>query len=216
MTAKELPEALAGQGLLAAGAAPEEARLAVVCIHGRGASAEDIIGLGGAFGLDEVLYVAPQAPGGSWYPARFIEPLEVNEPHLTNALERIDGILAALRQSGFSSDRLVLAGFSQGACLSLEYLARNAGSVAAVLGFSGGLIGPQASDRPETESLAGTKVFLGCSQTDPHIPALRVMETERHLLDRGAEVSLKFYREPGHTINSDEIARAVAILKALG
>jgi len=216
MTEIARPAALTGQELIAAGSPPDEARLAVVCIHGRGASAEDIIGLADAFDLDRVFYVAPQAPGGSWYPARFTEPLESNEPYLTQALQRIDDILAALRQSGFSSDRLVLAGFSQGACLSLEYLARNAGSVAAVLGFSGGLIGPDASQRPETESLAGTKVFMGCSQADPFIPALRVMETERHLVDRGAEVSVKFYPEPGHTINADEIARAVAILKAVG
>ncbi|WAP70546.1 alpha/beta hydrolase [Jiella pelagia] len=207
---------LAQSGLLAAGSAPKDARLAVVCIHGRGASAADIIGLSDAFGLSDVLYVAPDAPGGAWYPAPFTQPLSANEPYLSNALGRIEEILAGLKAEGFGPERTVLAGFSQGACLSLEYLARNAGSVAGVLGFSGGLIGPDAANRPETASLAGTKVFIGCSRTDPFIPALRVMETERHLAARGAEVEAVLYPEPGHSINGDEIARAVTLLKAIG
>ncbi|MCE7029016.1 alpha/beta hydrolase [Jiella avicenniae] len=207
---------LAESGLLAAGSAPKDARLAVVCIHGRGASAADIIGLSDAFGLTDVFYVAPDAPGGAWYPAPFTQPLAANEPHLSDALGRIGSILEGLATEGFGPERTVLAGFSQGACLSLEYLARNAGSLAGVLGFSGGLIGPDAANRPETASLAGTKVFLGCSRTDPFIPALRVMETERHLAERGAEVDAVLYPEPGHSINADEIARAVALLRAIG
>ncbi|NDW06276.1 alpha/beta hydrolase [Jiella pacifica] len=207
---------LAESGLLAAGSAPKDARLAVVCIHGRGASGADIIGLSDAFGLPDVFYVAPDAPGGAWYPAPFTQPLSANEPSLSNALGRIGEILAGLEAEGFGPERTVLAGFSQGACLSLEYLARNAGSLAGVLGFSGGLIGPDAANRPETESLAGTRVFLGCSRTDPFIPALRVMETERHLASRGAEVEAVLYPEPGHSINADEIARAVALLQAIG
>lgn len=207
---------LAESGLLAAGSTPQHARLAVVCIHGRGASGADIIGLSDAFGLSDVFYVAPDAPGGAWYPASFTQPIENNEPYLSRSLGRIDAILAGLKAEGFAPERTVLAGFSQGACLSLEYLARNAGSVAGVLGFSGGLIGPDAANRPETASLAGTKVFLGCSRTDPFIPALRVMETERHLLARGADVEAVLYPEPGHSINGDEIARAVALLKTVG
>ncbi|MBO0903398.1 alpha/beta hydrolase [Jiella sonneratiae] len=208
--------AFAGHGLSAAGREPAKARLAVLCLHGRGASARDIIGLSDALDLDDVFYVAPDAPGGAWYPAPFMQPLEVNEPHLSRALERIDGILALLQAEGFGPERVALAGFSQGACLSLEYLARNPGRVAAVLGFSGGLIGPDAAERPETASLAGTQVFLGCSRTDPFIPALRVMETERHLVSRGAKVEAVLYPEPGHTINADEIARAAAMLTAVG
>ncbi|TFF18219.1 phospholipase [Jiella endophytica] len=207
---------LAASRLLLAGSDPKEARLAVVAIHGRGASGADIIGLADAFGLDDVFYVAPDAPGGAWYPNRFTEPLEANEPYLTKALGRIDEILALLKGEGFGPERVVLAGFSQGACLSLEYLARNAGSVAGVLGFSGGLIGPDAANRPETASLAGTKVFMGCSRGDPFIPALRVMETERHLADRGAEVETVLYPEPGHSINADEIGRAVRLLTSVG
>lgn len=207
---------LAESGLLAAGSDPRSARLAMVAIHGRGASGADIIGLADAFGLPDLFAVAPDAPGGAWYPAPFTQPLDANEPYLSSALARIDAILALLKDEGFGPDRVVLAGFSQGACLSLEYLARNAGSVAAVLGFSGGLIGPDAAGRRETSSLAGTKVFIGCSRTDPFIPALRVMETERHLADRGASVEAKLYPEPGHTINQDEIARAVALLQSIG
>lgn len=207
---------LAASRLLLAGSDPKEARLAVVAIHGRGASGADIIGLADAFGLDDVFYVAPDAPGGAWYPNRFTEPLEANEPYLSKALGRIDEILALLKGEGFGPERVVLAGFSQGACLSLEYLARNAGSVAGVLGFSGGLIGPDAANRPETASLAGTKVFMGCSRSDPFIPALRVMETERHLADRGAEVETVLYPEPGHSINADEIGRAVRLLTSVG
>ena len=212
----QLTGPLADSGLLAAGTDPKSARIAVITVHGRGASGRDIIGLSDAFGLNDVFYVAPDAPGGAWYPSQFTQPLAANEPYLSNALARIDEILGLLKEEGFGPQRVVLAGFSQGACLSLEYLARNAGSVAGVLGFSGGLIGPDATNRPETASLAGTKVFMGCSRADPFIPALRVMETERHLADRGAEVEAVLYPEPGHSINADQIAKAVALLSAIG
>ena len=216
MSSIQLPGSLAESGLLAAGADSKSARLAVIAVHGRGASGADIIGLSDAFGLNDIFYVAPDAPGGAWYPSQFTQPIAANEPYLSNALARIAEILAGLKAEGFGPERIVLAGFSQGACLSLEFLARNAGSVAAVLGFSGGLIGPDATNRPETASLAGTKVFMGCSRTDPFIPALRVMETERHLAERGADVEAILYPEPGHSINADEIARAVTLLKSVG
>ncbi|MBP0618080.1 alpha/beta hydrolase [Jiella mangrovi] len=216
MSTISLTGPLAEIGLLAAGADPRNARLAVIAVHGRGASAADIIGLSEAFGLPDIFYVAPDAPGGAWYPSQFTQPLAANEPYLSNALARIDEILRLLEAEGFGRERVVLAGFSQGACLSLEYLARNAGSVAAVLGFSGGLIGPDVASRQETESLSGTRVFMGCSRSDPFIPALRVMETERHLAGRGAKVETVLYPEPGHTINADEIGRAVELLKSIG
>ncbi|MBO0661920.1 dienelactone hydrolase family protein [Jiella sp. MQZ9-1] len=207
---------LAASGLLTAGCDPKDARLALVLMHGRGASAADIIGLVAALGLPDLFAVAPDAPGGAWYPAPFMQPLANNEPYLTNALARITAIFEGLDAIGFGPERRVLGGFSQGACLSLEYCARNPGGIAGVLGFSGGLIGPDATGRSEVASLAGTTVFMGCSRSDPFIPAARVMETERHLRARGASVETVLYPEPGHGINADEIARAKRLLQSIG
>ncbi|HEX2018436.1 MAG TPA: dienelactone hydrolase family protein [Aurantimonas sp.] len=201
--------------LLTAGAALREAELAVVCLHGRGASAGDIIGLGAALGGEAVAYLAPQADGGAWYPRPFMEALPANEPALSAALGRIDAIVTGLEGQGFGAGRVVLAGFSQGACLAVEYLARNPGKVGAVLGFSGGLIGPSVADRPTPPDLATVPVFLGCSERDPFIPATRVRETAEHLAQRGAAVTAKLYPGNAHAINDDQIQEGRLLLAKL-
>ena len=201
--------------LLTTGAALSEAKLAVVCLHGRGGSAEDILGLGPALGEDAIAYLAPQADGGVWYPRPFMEELAANEPALTAALGRVGEILDGLAAQGFGRDRVVLAGFSQGACLSAEYLARNPDSVGALLGFSGGLIGWSVTDRETPADLPGVKVFLGCSERDPFIPATRVRETAAHLQKRGATVTAKLYPGNAHTINQDQIDEGRAVLAKL-
>ncbi|MDX1730705.1 MAG: dienelactone hydrolase family protein [Aurantimonas coralicida] len=215
MTPEDSNALLARHHLGHAGAPLESARRVVVCLHGRGATAADILGIAGAIGLGDIAYLAPQARGGAWYPRPFMEPLDANEPDLSAALDRIAAILADLDAAGIGADKVVIAGFSQGACLSLEFAARHPGHVAAVLGFSGGLIGPSVEGREETGRLDGLPVFIGCSERDPFIPAVRVRETAAHYEARGAAVTSVLYPEPGHTINMDEIGRARALLQGL-
>lgn len=206
---------LTEQRLRHTGASLTEATRVVLCLHGRGATAEDILSLGEAIAMPGIAFVAPQAEGGAWYPRPFMEPIAANEPFLSAALERIDTILGALADAGFSRERVVLAGFSQGACLALEYAARNPGCVGGVLGFSGGLIGPSVAEPTDAGDLAGLPVFMGCSERDPFIPATRVRETVEHLRSRGAKVTARLYPEPGHAINMDEIAEARGLIGAL-
>ncbi len=202
----------ASQPVLRRGPDPEDARLTAIMIHGRGASAEDILGLAMEFNTTDVAYLAPQAAGNTWYPYSFLVPMERNEPGLSSGLTRIGSLLEELDRAGIPSDRVVLAGFSQGACLSLEFAARHARRFAGVIGFSGGLIGPPGTARGYAGTLDGTPVFLGCSDIDPHIPLERVDETADVFRRLGAQVDRRIYPRMGHTINTDEIKAARAIL----
>jgi predicted esterase len=151
-----------------------QARLAAILVHGRGASAEDILELAREFAPDDVAYFAPQASGSTWYPYSFLAPIAQNEPGITSGLNKIRSLVEMLQREAVAQSRMVLLGFSQGACLSLEFAARHAGRYKAVIGLSGGLIGPPGTLRTYTESMQGTPVFLGCSDIDPHIPLVRV------------------------------------------
>ena len=195
-----------------AGPEPTAARLTMVLVHGRGASAADILGVAPELGVDDVAFVAPDAPGRTWYPYSFLAPLQQNEPYLSAALQTVHAIVADLQRQGIARDRIGLLGFSQGACLSLEYVARHAARYAAVIGFSGGLIGPPGTPRTYSGSLNGTPVFLGCSDVDPHIPLERVHETRDVLAALGAAVDERIYPGMGHTINRDEIEAAKRML----
>jgi phospholipase/carboxylesterase len=201
--------------LLTAGAPLKSARAAAVLVHGRGASAEDILSLGAELGRDDVAYLAPQAAGHSWYPHSFLAPLAQNEPHLSNALATLGAALAHLAQQGFAAGRVALIGFSQGGCLALEYAARNAQRYGAVAGLSAGLIGPPGTSRAYAGSLAGTPVFLGCSDVDAHIPLARVHESRDVLTRMGGTVTERIYPGMGHTVNADEIAAVAALLKGI-
>ena len=203
-----------GQPVLHGGAPIERARLAVICIHGRGASAEDILGLASELRTTDVAYLAPQAAGGSWYPFSFLAPIAQNEPGLSSALGIIDSLIDALNQQGMSTDRVALLGFSQGACLSLEYAARHAARYAAVAGLSGGLIGPPGTPRTYAGDFAGTPVFLGCSDMDPHIPVERVRESAEVFRRMGASVDERIYPRMGHTVNRDELEAVRALVAA--
>ena len=182
-----------------------QARLAMILVHGRGGSADNLMALAHELRLDDVLYVAPQAAGHTWYPHSFLAPMEQNEPGLTSGLNRIASLIDGLRQAGLSPDRVGLLGFSQGACLALEYAARYARRYAAVIGLSGGVIGPRGTPRDYQGSLDGTPVFLGCSDIDPHIPVERVQETADVFTRLGASVDARIYPGMGHIVNEDEV-----------
>lgn len=197
-----------GQPVLRGGAPVSKARVVLVLIHGRGASAEDIYSLGEevAIGSEAVALVAPRAAGNSWYPQRFLFPVEQNEPYLGSALAVIDGILRDLERQGIGPERVVLSGFSQGACLSLEFASRNPRRYGGVVGLSGALIGPPGGPRPLTTGLAGTPVYLGCSDRDAHIPLASVEESAALLARQGAEVTKEIFVGMGHTVNAQELA----------
>jgi phospholipase/carboxylesterase len=201
--------------IVASGGPLANARAAAVLLHGRGSNAEDMLGLAQEFGQRDIAYLAPEAPGHTWYPYSFLAPLAQNEPHLSNALATVGGTLDRLAQEGFAAARVALIGFSQGGCLALEYVARNAKRYGAVAGLSAGLIGPPGTPRDYAGSLDGTPVFLGCSDIDAHIPLARVHES-RDVLDklRGA-VTERIYPGMGHTVNADEIGHVTKLLEGL-
>ena len=159
-------------------------------------------------------YLAPQAEGHAWYPYPFTAPLEANEPYLSAALGEIENLLARVEVT-VPAERVILLGFSQGACLALEYAARNARRYGGLVGLSGGLIGPDDTPRDYPGSLAGTPVFLGCSDVDPHIPARRVLESAKVLETLGGKVTAKLYPGMGHEVNADELEHVRQMMAAL-
>jgi predicted esterase len=159
-----------------------------------------------------VSYVAPQAAGNTWYPYSFLVPIPQNEPGITSGLAVIARLIARFGEEGIPPDRIAIMGFSQGACLSLEFAARHALRYHAIVGFSGGVIGPPGTPRTYPRSLDGTPVFLGCSDVDPHIPLERVHETADVFRTLHARVDERIYRGMGHTINDDELRAARTLL----
>jgi phospholipase/carboxylesterase len=201
--------------VIRAGAPMATARAAMILVHGRGASAEGMLGLADAFNATDIAFLAPQARSGSWYPQSFMAPIAQNEPHLSNALNTLSDVVGDIERQGMPAEKIVLAGFSQGACLALEFAARNARRFGGVVGFSGGLIGPEGTPRNYAGSLAGTPVFLGCSDVDFHIPLKRVNESTKVLEALGGNVTEIIYPGMGHTIVQDEIDHVQTILNSL-
>jgi predicted esterase len=177
----------------------------MIMLHGRGATADSILSLTSEFNADGFAYLAPQAANDTWYPYRFLEPIERNEPWLSSALQVIDDLIAHVIAASIPAECIVLLGFSQGACLTLEYAARHAQHYGGIVGLSGGLIGPEGTPRNYTGSFNGTPIFLGCSDVDFHIPLDRVRETTRVLRQLGGNVAEQIYPDLDHTINQDEI-----------
>ena len=184
-------------------------------IHGRGASPADILALAHYVERDDLAYLAPEAPGGQWYPYRFMEPIARNEPGITLGMQAIDDVRNMLMQAGIGAERTVVLGFSQGACLALEYASRHAQRFGGVVGLSGGLIGPDGTPRDYPGSMEGTPVFLGCSDIDPHIPLHRVQETAEVFERLGAWVTLQIYPRMAHMVNDDEIEHIKRLLREL-
>ena len=197
----------AGQPIARAGAPPGDAAGALILVHGRGGNAGEMLGLAELVAPPALACLAPQAAGNTWYPYRFTEPVARNEPYLSSALSALGELVDRLVGDGVPAERIALLGFSQGACLALEFALRRARRFGAAIGLSGGLIGdrlaqPSAGVRP----LQGMPVLLGCSEHDPHIPIARVRETETVMRALGAEVLTRIYPGGGHGINEDEVA----------
>ena len=205
----------AGQPVLSYGRPPAEARAAMILLHGRGARASDILALAAELGAPDFTFLAPQAAGNAWYPNRFLAPLEENEPWLSSALSVVGELLNQLESWGIPPDRTVLLGFSQGACLALEYAARNPRRYGGLVGLSGGLIGPPSTAWDFPGELGGTPVFLGCGDPDPHIPSGRFYESEAVLAAKGAVVTARLYPGLGHTVNRDELQQIRKLAAAL-
>lgn len=197
-----------------AGARLDEAHSAVIMLHGRGATAEDILSLAAEFRVPGIAYLAPQAVGYTWYPLSFLAPTARNEPYLSSALAVVGRAVADVEQAGIPPARTFLLGFSQGACLASEWVARNAQRYGGLFALSGGLIGDDSTPRGYAGRLDGMPAFLGCSDVDAHIPAIRVQETARVLEGMGAAVDMRLYRGMGHTVNQDEIAAVAGILES--
>ncbi|MEO8090495.1 MAG: dienelactone hydrolase family protein [Gemmatimonadales bacterium] len=204
-----------GQPIRTAGAPLSDARGAMVMLHGRGATAADILSLAPALDAPDFAYLAPQAAGNSWWPLSFLAPIASNEPGISSAMQAVEDVLRRTAAAGIPPERTILLGFSQGACLAAEFAARHARRYGAVASLSGGLIGPDGTPRDYPRSLDGTPVFLGCSDVDAHIPAERVRESAEVMRRLGGEVALRLYPGMGHQINDDEIAAVKAMLEAV-
>ena len=211
----KLNEVIARYRLLRGGAAPDTAKAVVLLIHGRGATAESMLPLGGALGIADVSYLAPQADGNSWYPQSFMAPTDSNEPYQSRSLTRIASIIGDLITAGLAAEKLGLIGFSQGACLAAETVLRNPKPYGFVGILSGGAIGPPGTPRDYGGSLKGVLTFLGCSDHDAHIPLARVQETTAVFTRMGASVTERIYRGSAHDVNDDEIGHVRAGLAAM-
>ncbi len=194
------------------GAPLEHAAAVAVMVHGRGARAASILTLADALDRPDVAYLAPEAAGGTWYPSSFLAPIEQNEPFLTSALAKLRSVVELIDREGVARSRVLLLGFSQGACLTLEFAARAAGRWGGIAGLSGGLIGPAGTPRDYPGRFEGTPIFLGCSTVDGHVPATRVEESAAVLGRMGAEVDLRLYPGIGHLVNDDEIVAVRAMI----
>lgn len=189
-----------------AGKPLEEANKVMVMVHGRGGSARDILSLSQHIHDNDFAFVAPEAQGNTWYPFSFLRPMTENEPYLSSALEVLASLRGRLQSDfNFKLPQIYWLGFSQGACLMLEFLVRNAGGYGGVFGLSGGLLGPPETLRTYEGSFDNTPIFLGCSDQDSHIPKERVLESEHVFQQMGANVTTKLYPNFQHSINEDEL-----------
>ncbi|HRV90707.1 MAG TPA: dienelactone hydrolase family protein [Anaerolineae bacterium] len=204
-----------GQPVYTAGQPLNEAKAAMILVHGRGATAPSILELANALYHPDFVYLAPQAANNTWYPNSFLSPIPGNEPGLSSGLAVLGDLIAQIEAAGISAEKIVLAGFSQGACLASEFVARNARPYGGLLAFSGGVIGPPGTPRNYEGSLEGMPVFVGCSDSDFHIPVERVHESTAVFEALGAAVTERIYPNMGHTIIQDEIDQARGIVEGV-
>ena len=192
------------KNIITVGKKPEESERALIMLHGRGASAEDILTLTDHLDVNDYTIIVPQATNNTWYPYSFLEPPLRNEPWLSSALGIIGEITNDLAKV-ITKENIYFLGFSQGACLMLEFIARNADRYGGVIAFTGGLIGDRIYTENYKGDFAATPVFIGTSDPDPHVPIERVYATTEVLKKMNAALTVKIYKNMGHTINQDEI-----------
>lgn len=203
------------QPVIHEGAPLSQAKASMILLHGWGATAEDILLLAYELEHPDMAFLAPQAAGNSWFPINFLAPLADNDPGLSSSLTLVGRLVGKIESAGIPPDRIIIAGFSQGACLALEFAARHARRYGGLLAYSGGLISPGGTPQEYRASLRGTPVFLGCSDVDAHIPKERIMDSARALRELGAEVTMRLYPGLGHTINQDELDHGLAMVSSL-
>ncbi len=188
-----------------AGVPLTQASYALVLMHGRGDSPEGLLPLARAVGAIDGAVIAPRASGNSWYPHRFLDPVETNAPWLDSAFSAVDRAVQSAVAVGIATERIVLAGFSQGACLTLEYAARTPRSYGGVAALAGALIGDNRAVRHDQRSLHHTPVLLACGDADPHIPESHVRDSALSFAALGADVDLRIYPGVGHTVIADQL-----------
>jgi phospholipase/carboxylesterase len=193
---------------MTAGRPLRQASRALVLVHGRGGHAGDILFLADELNVGDYALLAPQATGNTWYPYSFMAPLKENEPWLSSALDTLQQLVADIHAAGIPSENIYFLGFSQGACLTLEFVTRNATRYGGVVAFTGGLIGDRIFSENYKGDFGGTPIFIGTSDPDPHVPVPRVRETTRILKSMNASVTEEIYPLMGHTISQDEIDKA--------
>lgn len=203
------------QPVRTAGKPLDQAKAAMILVHGRGATAESILTLASELYHPDFAYLAPQAAGNTWYPYSFLASIQQNEPGISSGIAAIAALVDEIVDAGIPHERIVIAGFSQGACLALEFAARNARRYGGLIGYSGGLIGPDGTPRDYQGSLSGTPAFLGCSDIDFHIPKERVELTADVLTRLAGAVTTRLYPGMGHTVNQDEIETGRAMIAAV-
>jgi phospholipase/carboxylesterase len=191
--------------IIAAGKELAKASKVLVMIHGRGGSAEDILGLSAHLHVTDFALLAPQATGNTWYPYSFMAKPSENEPWLSSALALLKDVLKDIYTAGLKNEQVFFLGFSQGACLALEFVTRNAAKYGGVVAFTGGLIGDKIYNENYGGDFSGTPVFIGTSDPDPHVPVQRVNDTAAILAQMNASLTKKIYKNMGHTISQDEI-----------
>ena len=196
------------KNIVAAGKNIKEASKALIMVHGRGGSAEDILSLAGHLQVKDFALLAPQATGNTWYPYSFLAPPAQNEPHLSSALSLLKDLVKDLITEGINTENIYFLGFSQGACLTLEFVTRHATKYGGIAAFTGGLIGDTIYPGNYNGDFNGTPVFIGSANPDPHVPVERVYATTNILKSMNAAVTEKIYNNMGHTINEDEIELA--------
>lgn len=207
------PDPHANQPVRQVGAPLGEANGAAVLLHGRGGSAEDILSLAQPLYRDGIAYLAPQAAGHTWYPNSFLAPRETNEPYLSSALAKVGSVIAGIESAGIPLDRILIAGFSQGACLATEFVASNPERYAGLIAFTGGLIGPPDANLRHQGSLTGTPALFMSGDPDPHVPWQRVQASATELERMGAIVTARRYPGRPHTISAEEVELARTLVR---
>lgn len=198
--------------IISAGKKLSEAKKALVMIHGRGGSAQDVLSLASHLNVEEYALFAPQATGNTWYPNSFLVNPKQNEPGLSSALEVLKDLLKEIKAEGISSENIYFLGFSQGACLALEFVTRNAQQFGGVVALTGGLIGDKIYTGNYTGDFSGTPVFIGTGNPDAHVPVERVQHTAEVLQKMNAEVTVEVYDNKPHSISQDEIQKANSLI----